>query len=70
MRCLSGKRGGGGIAGDGNGSSASGIGGGAGKSHGVWMVLVVTMLGLYGFERVFHLVSGVNAEPLRMRRTA
>lgn len=29
----------------------------------VWMVLVGTMLGLYSFERMFHVFSGVSAEP-------
>lgn len=29
----------------------------------VWVVLVMTMLGLYSFERVFQVISGVSAEP-------
>jgi zinc and cadmium transporter len=36
-----------------------------GNGVGVWLTVIVTMLALYGFERVFHLVSGVNAEPLQ-----
>ncbi|MES2391172.1 MAG: ZIP family metal transporter [Acidobacteriota bacterium] len=36
-----------------------------GNGVGVWLTVVLTMLVLYGFERVFHLVSGVNAEPLQ-----
>ena len=34
-----------------------------GNRSGVWIVLVVTMFGLYSFERVFHAFSGVSAEP-------
>ena len=34
-----------------------------GNRSAVWMTLVVTMLALYSFERIFHLVSGVSAEP-------
>jgi zinc and cadmium transporter len=29
----------------------------------LWMVLLGTVLGLYAFERIFHLLSGVSAEP-------
>jgi zinc and cadmium transporter len=31
----------------------------------VWITLVMTMLALYAFERLFQLVSGVRAEPLQ-----
>lgn len=34
-----------------------------GNRSAVWMTLVFTMLALYSFERIFHLVSGVSAEP-------
>jgi zinc and cadmium transporter len=34
-----------------------------GNRSGVWIVLVVTMFSLYGFERLFHAFSGVSAEP-------
>ncbi len=34
-----------------------------GNRSAVWIVLVVTMLGLYSFERVFQVLSGVTAEP-------
>jgi zinc and cadmium transporter len=34
-----------------------------GNRSGVWIVLVLTMLGLYSFERVFQVFSGVSAEP-------
>jgi zinc and cadmium transporter len=34
-----------------------------GNRSAVWVTLVVTMLGLYAFERVFQVVSGVRAEP-------
>jgi zinc and cadmium transporter len=34
-----------------------------GNRSAVWVVLVATMMGLYSFERVFHLLSGVSAEP-------
>ncbi|MGD0648137.1 MAG: ZIP family metal transporter [Acidobacteriaceae bacterium] len=34
-----------------------------GNRSGVWIVLVVTMFGLYSFERLFHAFSGVSAEP-------
>jgi zinc and cadmium transporter len=34
-----------------------------GNRSAVWIVLVLTMLALYIFERVFHVVSGVSAEP-------
>jgi zinc and cadmium transporter len=34
-----------------------------GNRSSVWIVLVLTMLGLYSFERVFHVFSGVSAEP-------
>ena len=36
-----------------------------GNRTGLWLTVAMTMLGLYGFERVFHLVSGVNAEPVQ-----
>ncbi len=36
-----------------------------GDRTGVWITLVVTMLALYTFERMFRLVSGVRAEPLQ-----
>lgn len=35
-----------------------------GNRAAVWVTLVLTMLGLYAFERVFQVVSGVRAEPL------
>jgi zinc and cadmium transporter len=34
-----------------------------GNRAAVWITLVLTMLALYSFERVFHVVSGVSAEP-------
>ncbi len=34
-----------------------------GNRSAVWITLVLTMLTLYSFERVFHVVSGVSAEP-------
>ena len=34
-----------------------------GNRSAVWIVLVVTILGLYSFERVFQVLSGVSAEP-------
>jgi zinc and cadmium transporter len=34
-----------------------------GNRSSVWMTLVLTMLALYSFERIFHVVSGVSAEP-------
>jgi len=34
-----------------------------GNRSAVWIVLVLTMLGLYSFERMFHVLSGVSAEP-------
>jgi zinc and cadmium transporter len=34
-----------------------------GNRSAVWMTLVLTMLALYSFERIFHVVSGVSAEP-------
>ena len=34
-----------------------------GNRSAVWIALVLTMLALYIFERVFHVVSGVSAEP-------
>jgi zinc and cadmium transporter len=34
-----------------------------GNREAVWVTLVVTMLALYAFERLFQLVSGVSAEP-------
>jgi zinc and cadmium transporter len=34
-----------------------------GNRGAVWVTLVVTILALYSFERVFHIVSGVSAEP-------
>jgi zinc and cadmium transporter len=34
-----------------------------GNRTGVWLTLVGTILALYAFERVFHLISGVSAEP-------
>jgi zinc and cadmium transporter len=34
-----------------------------GNRSGVWIVLVLTMLGLYSFERMFQVFSGVSAEP-------
>ena len=36
-----------------------------GNRSAVWITLVLTMLGLYAFERIFQLVSGVRAEPLQ-----
>lgn len=36
-----------------------------GNRSAVWITLVLTMLGLYAFERTFQLVSGVRAEPLQ-----
>ena len=36
-----------------------------GNRSAMWIVLVLTMLGLYAFERTFQLVSGVRAEPLQ-----
>jgi zinc and cadmium transporter len=36
-----------------------------GNRPGVWLAVIITMLALYAFERVFHLVSGVSAEPLQ-----
>ena len=34
-----------------------------GNRSSVWITLILTMLCLYGFERIFHVVSGVSAEP-------
>jgi len=34
-----------------------------GNRSSVWVVVVLTMLGLYSFERIFHAFSGVSAEP-------
>ena len=34
-----------------------------GNRSAVWIVLVLTMLGLYSFERMFQILSGVSAEP-------
>jgi zinc and cadmium transporter len=34
-----------------------------GNRTAVWVTLVVTMLVLYSFERAFHVLSGINAEP-------
>jgi zinc and cadmium transporter len=34
-----------------------------GNRSGVWLALLLTMLGLYIFERLFHVLSGVSAEP-------
>jgi zinc and cadmium transporter len=34
-----------------------------GNRSAVWITLILTMLGLYSFERIFHVVSGVSAEP-------
>jgi zinc and cadmium transporter len=34
-----------------------------GNRSAVWITLVITMLALYSFERAFHVVSGVSAEP-------
>jgi zinc and cadmium transporter len=34
-----------------------------GNRPAVWVTLVVTMLALYSFERAFHVLSGVRAEP-------
>lgn len=34
-----------------------------GNRSALWITLVLTMLALYSFERVFHVVSGVSAEP-------
>ena len=34
-----------------------------GNRSAVWVVVVLTMLGLYSFERIFHAFSGVSAEP-------
>jgi zinc and cadmium transporter len=34
-----------------------------GNRTALWIVFVLTMLTLYTFERLFHLLSGVNAEP-------
>jgi zinc and cadmium transporter len=34
-----------------------------GNRGAVWLTLVITMLALYSFERLFHIVSGVSAEP-------
>lgn len=34
-----------------------------GNRGAVWVTLLLTMLALYSFERVFHIVSGVSAEP-------
>jgi zinc and cadmium transporter len=34
-----------------------------GNRTAVWLTLVLTMLVLYSFERIFHVVSGVSAEP-------
>jgi zinc and cadmium transporter len=34
-----------------------------GNRSAVWITLVLTMLALYSFERVFHVLSGVSAEP-------
>lgn len=34
-----------------------------GNRTAVWVTLVLTMLALYSFERAFHVVSGVSAEP-------
>jgi zinc and cadmium transporter len=34
-----------------------------GNRPAVWITLVVTMLALFSFERVIHMVSGVSAEP-------
>lgn len=36
-----------------------------GNRPAVWLTLVLTMLSLYAFERVFQLVSGVRAEPVQ-----
>ena len=34
-----------------------------GNRPAVWVTLVITMLALYAFERAFHVLSGVRAEP-------
>ncbi len=34
-----------------------------GNRSGVWIVVVATMVGLYSFERLFQVFSGVSAEP-------
>jgi zinc and cadmium transporter len=34
-----------------------------GNRSAVWIALLLTMLALYGFERIFHVFSGVSAEP-------
>jgi zinc and cadmium transporter len=34
-----------------------------GNRSALWIVFVLTMLTLYAFERIFHLLSGVSAEP-------
>ena len=34
-----------------------------GNRSAVWITLVLTMLALFSFERIFHVVSGVSAEP-------
>jgi zinc and cadmium transporter len=36
-----------------------------GNRSAVWITLVLTMLALYTFERAFHVVSGVSAEPAK-----
>jgi zinc and cadmium transporter len=36
-----------------------------GNRSAVWITLVVTMLGLYAFERTFQVFSGIRAEPLQ-----
>ena len=36
-----------------------------GNRGAVWITLVLTMLGLYAFERTFQIISGVRAEPLQ-----
>ena len=41
-----------------------------GNRSAVWITLVVTMLALYAFERMFQLLSGVRAEPLQESKAA
>lgn len=36
-----------------------------GNRPGVWIALLATILGLHVFERMFHLVAGVSAEPVQ-----
>jgi zinc and cadmium transporter len=39
--------------------------GSLGNRPGVWITLLATIVGLYAFERVVHLLAGVSAEPVQ-----